>query len=96
VRKAGKLPADTLSVKYDLEYGQEELFIHKDAFEPGSRALIVDDLLATGGTSDAIAELVTKAGAQVAGYLSLIELTYLDGVKHMDGVRCESIIKIDS
>ncbi|MDV6377190.1 adenine phosphoribosyltransferase [Sporosarcina sp. GW1-11] len=79
VRKPGKLPRETISVFYDLEYGQDELTIHKDAIKPGQRVLIVDDLLATGGTVGATIELVEKLGGVVVGCAFLIELTYLNG-----------------
>ncbi|PIC64609.1 adenine phosphoribosyltransferase [Sporosarcina sp. P13] len=79
IRKPGKLPRETISVFYDLEYGQDELTIHKDAIKPGQRVLIVDDLLATGGTVGATVELVEKLGGVVVGCAFLIELTYLNG-----------------
>ncbi|ARD47003.1 adenine phosphoribosyltransferase [Sporosarcina sp. P37] len=79
VRKPGKLPRETISVEYDLEYGKDTLTIHKDAIKPGQRVLIVDDLLATGGTVSATVELVEKLGGVVAGCAFLIELSYLNG-----------------
>ncbi len=79
VRKAGKLPAKTRSVTYSLEYGEATLEAHVDSFKPGDRVLIVDDLLATGGTAEATAKLVIAAGATVAGFLFLVELDFLDG-----------------
>ena len=79
VRKAGKLPAATRSVSYDLEYGQATIEAHLDSFSPGDKVLIVDDLLATGGTAAAAARLVTEAGAEVAGFLFLVELEFLPG-----------------
>lgn len=79
VRKPGKLPAATLSVSYELEYGRDSLEIHRDALRPGARVLIVDDLLATGGTAAATVELVEKAGGQVAGVAVLIDLAFLGG-----------------
>jgi adenine phosphoribosyltransferase len=96
VRKAGKLPAETISYEYDLEYGSAVIEIHKDAMAPGSRALIVDDLLATGGTSGAIVRLLEKMGVACAGYLSLVELTYLSGREAMAGCPCQSVIKLDT
>ncbi len=78
-RKKGKLPWKTVSVRYALEYGEGELQIHQDAFPGGKRALIVDDLLATGGTALATAQLVEKAGGRVAGLAFLIELEFLQG-----------------
>ena len=79
IRKKGKLPCETVSVEYDLEYGSAVLEIHKDALEPGQRVLIVDDLLATGGTIKAMAELVEKLGATVAGVVVMMELEGLNG-----------------
>ena len=81
-RKKGKLPADTYSFKYDLEYGTAEIEMHKDALERGAKALIHDDLLATGGTAKAASELVKIAGGEVAGFSFLVELSFLDG-KHL-------------
>ncbi|MBQ7064418.1 MAG: adenine phosphoribosyltransferase [Firmicutes bacterium] len=79
VRKPGKLPAEVYSQDYSLEYGTATLEMHKDALQPGQKVLIVDDLLATGGTARAIAKLVEKAGAEVAGFVFLIELVDLKG-----------------
>ena len=79
VRKEGKLPFDTMSVSYALEYGEATVEVHVDAVEPGQNALIVDDLLATGGTLAAAAKLVEQAGGSVAGFAVLIELTALQG-----------------
>jgi adenine phosphoribosyltransferase len=82
VRKPGKLPRKTVSVTYDLEYGTDTLEVHEDAFAAGSRVLIVDDVLATGGTLAAASELVFKAGGDVVGAAMLLELTFLGGRKH--------------
>ena len=79
IRKFGKLPADTVEQKYDLEYGTDTLEIHKDAILPGQKVLIVDDLLATGGTIKAACKLVEKLGGQVVGILIMIELGFLNG-----------------
>lgn len=79
VRKPGKLPRETVQVEYDLEYGTDILTIHSDAIKKGQRVLIIDDLLATGGTIEATIELVEKLGGVVAGCAFLIELTYLNG-----------------
>jgi adenine phosphoribosyltransferase len=79
IRKKGKLPRETYQVSYDLEYGTNVIEMHKDALEPGQRVLIHDDLLATGGTAEAAARLVQAAGADLAGFSFLIELTYLNG-----------------
>lgn len=79
VRKPGKLPAETAKVSYDLEYGSASLEIHKDAIRKGQRVLIVDDLLATGGTAVATAELASQLGAQIAGFAFVVELDFLKG-----------------
>ncbi|SEP92580.1 adenine phosphoribosyltransferase [Piscibacillus halophilus] len=79
VRKEGKLPRDVIKVDYGLEYGENVLTIHKDAIKPGQRVLIIDDLLATGGTVEASIDLVEQLGGEVAGCAFLIELTYLNG-----------------
>lgn len=79
VRKPGKLPAETISVEYDLEYGKDRLDIHKDAIRPMQRVLIVDDLLATGGTATASCKLVEKLGGTIAGFAFIVELTFLKG-----------------
>lgn len=78
-RKPNKLPRETVSASYDLEYGSESLEIHADSIQPGMHVLVADDLLATGGTSRAMCDLVENAGASVAGVVFLIELRYLDG-----------------
>ncbi|WP_019413720.1 adenine phosphoribosyltransferase [Paenisporosarcina sp. TG20] len=85
VRKEGKLPREIISVEYDLEYGTNVLAMHKDAIKPGQRVLIVDDLLATGGTVEATIKLVEQMGGIVAGCAFLIELTYLDGREKLKG-----------
>jgi adenine phosphoribosyltransferase len=79
VRKKGKLPSATLEQSYSLEYGEATLEIHADAFAPGARVLVVDDVLATGGTAAATADLVRRAGGTVVGLSVLLELTFLDG-----------------
>jgi adenine phosphoribosyltransferase len=79
LRKPGKLPYQTHALQYDLEYGSAELQVHVDGFETGHRVLLVDDLLATGGTLEAGCRLIDKAGAQVAGCAVLVELTFLGG-----------------
>ncbi len=85
VRKKGKLPRETISVEYGLEYGKDTLTIHKDAIKPGQRVLIIDDLLATGGTIEATIKLVEELGGIVAGIAFIIELTYLEGRKKLEG-----------
>jgi len=79
VRKPGKLPAETVNVSYDLEYGSNTLEIHRDAIRKGQRVLIVDDLLATGGTAAATAELASRLGAEIAGLAFVVELDFLKG-----------------
>jgi len=93
VRKAGKLPDATISVSYDLEYGTDTLEIHADGLRPGDRVLIVDDLLATGGTAAAATELVAKTGAEVVGISFLVELEFLAGRKRLNATRVESLIR---
>ena len=83
VRKAGKLPSDTHKQRYDLEYGTAEIEVHSDAVVPGSRVLVHDDLLATGGTASAAAKLVESLGAQLAGFSFLINLGFLPGEKFL-------------
>ncbi|HET8560681.1 MAG TPA: adenine phosphoribosyltransferase [Marmoricola sp.] len=86
VRKPGKLPWRTRSVAYELEYGQESLEMHTDAIAPGERVLLVDDVLATGGTARATAELVRQGGGDVCGIAVLLELTFLHGRGSLDGI----------
>ena len=93
VRKAGKLPAGTHSVEYSLEYGSNVLEIHADAIAPGQRALIVDDLLAIGGTLCAAAQLVEACGGEVARLAVVIELTFLDGRSRLAGRDVISLIQ---
>jgi len=83
VRKAGKLPGETRAVTYSLEYGEATLEVHLSSFKAGDRVIIVDDLLATGGTAAATAKLVTVAGATVAGFLFLVELDFLNGQQNL-------------
>jgi adenine phosphoribosyltransferase len=95
VRKPGKLPAKTTKVTYDLEYGQDALEIHLDAIEPGKRVLIVDDLLATGGTISASAELVRKLGGNIVGFAFVIELDTLKGRDKLVGYDVLSLVHYD-
>ena len=95
VRKPGKLPYETISVKYDLEYGQDELQIHKDAIKPGQKVAIIDDLLATGGTIKAVADLVESAGGIVVSLDFVIELTGLEGKKKLEGYDVYSLTKYE-
>ncbi len=93
IRKKGKLPAATIRASYQLEYGQDELEIHRDAFGRGDRVLIIDDLLATGGTSLAAAELVKGLKGEVVELAFLIELTFLKGREKLKGYPVFSLIK---
>lgn len=92
VRKAGKLPAEVVSKEYALEYGTATIEMHKDAIQPGQKVVIVDDLMATGGTAKAIIEMVEEIGAEVAALVFLIELDFLEGRKVLLGYRIESVI----
>lgn len=92
VRKAGKLPAEVVSKEYALEYGTATIEIHKDAIQPGQKVVIVDDLMATGGTAKAIVEMVEEMGGEVAALLFLIELDFLEGRKVLPDYKIESII----
>ena len=92
VRKKGKLPAEVVSKEYALEYGTATIEMHKDAIQPGQKVVIVDDLMATGGTAKAIVEMVEEMGAEVAAMLFLIELDFLEGRKVLPGYRIESVI----
>jgi len=93
LRKAGKLPYETASETYELEYGTETLEVHVDAFSPGDRVLIVDDVLATGGTARAACELVERGGAKVTGLAFIIELAFLDGAMRLEGYDWVSLLK---
>ena len=93
VRKKGKLPWESESENYELEYGTETLEIHRDAFEHGERVLIVDDVLATGGTASATARLVERAGAKVVGIACIIELTFLHGREKLGALDFFSLIQ---
>jgi adenine phosphoribosyltransferase len=93
LRKAGKLPYETVAESYDLEYGTETLEIHVDAFDPGDRVLIVDDVLATGGTARAACNLVERAGAQVAGLAFAIELEFLKGASQLEDYDYVSLLR---
>lgn len=93
VRKPGKLPRPTLEVKYDLEYGTDILQMHTDSIQPGQKVVIIDDLLATGGTIDTTIKLVQKLGAEVAGAGFLIELQELNGRERLAGYEVFSLIK---
>jgi adenine phosphoribosyltransferase len=92
IRKPGKLPYSTVAVEYDLEYGKDRLEMHSDAFRPGQRVLVVDDVLATGGTMKACCELVQSAGAQIVGCAFVIELGFLRGRERLTPHECSSLL----
>jgi adenine phosphoribosyltransferase len=93
VRKEGKLPAASVRAEYALEYGTNTIEMHRDAIVPGQRAVIVDDLLATGGTCGASIKLIEELGGVVVGAAFLVELTFLHGRKALDGYRVETIVQ---
>jgi adenine phosphoribosyltransferase len=93
VRKLGKLPAATVRASYDLEYGSDSLEMHRDAIEPGQRVLVVDDLLATGGTASATIDLVKQLGGKVEGVSFLIELVELNGRTRLAGEHVTAVLK---
>ncbi|WP_420813785.1 adenine phosphoribosyltransferase [Phytoactinopolyspora endophytica] len=94
VRKEGKLPSDTSAASYDLEYGQATIEVHRDAFTPGERVLIIDDVLATGGTVRATVDLVRAAGADVAGVSVLMELGFLHGRDKLPDVEVSTLLSL--
>jgi adenine phosphoribosyltransferase len=94
VRKKGKLPSATFAEEYQLEYGSATLEVHQDAFSPGERVLIVDDVLATGGTARAAASLVSKTGAEVAGICVLMELSFLNGRSAIAGLDLRALLTV--
>jgi len=93
IRKPGKLPAETISQEYTLEYGKDKIEMHVDAIEKGEKVLFVDDLLATGGTAAACAKLLTQMGADIVGFLFLVELEFLKGRELLSGFTVKSVIK---
>lgn len=93
IRKKGKLPRQTVSASYDLEYGQDSIEAHADAFPAGSKVLLVDDVLATGGTAKAACELIEAVGGQVAGAAFLIELGFLNGREKLAGRDVRALVK---
>ncbi|HSA07503.1 MAG TPA: adenine phosphoribosyltransferase [Candidatus Gastranaerophilales bacterium] len=94
IRKPGKLPADVEKVSYELEYGTDSIEVHKDAIEPGKRVLVIDDLLATGGTAAATIELIEKIGGVPAGLGFVIELCFLDGIKRFERYNNTKIVSM--
>jgi len=95
VRKPGKLPADVHAIEYELEYGVDRLEIHRDSLAAGHRVIIVDDLLATGGTAAATVDLVRHLGAEVDACLFVIELNFLNGRKQLQDVEVRSLLRYD-
>jgi adenine phosphoribosyltransferase len=95
IRKAGKLPCETVSETYDLEYGTATIEIHKDAIQPGQKVVLVDDLIATGGTMKAAAHLVEQLGGEVVKLLFLIELAGLEGRKALEGYDVASVVSYE-
>jgi len=94
VRKKGKLPYKTISVEYQLEYGTDILEMHEDAIKPGQKVVIVDDLLATGGTTNSNIKLIEKLGGQVVGIVYFVELSFLNGREVLKGFNVESIVEL--
>jgi len=92
-RKPGKLPRETIEATFDLEYGTDSLQVHRDAVPPGARVIVLDDVLATGGTAKAKLELVEQLGGVVAGVVFVIELTFLHGRDRLDGYDVHSLIQ---
>lgn len=92
IRKKGKLPCETVSIDYELEYGTATIEMHKDSIKPGQKVLIVDDLIATGGTTKAMIDLVESLGGEVVGIVVLMELAGLEGRKKIEGYRLDSAI----
>jgi adenine phosphoribosyltransferase len=95
VRKPKKLPSEKVSISYDLEYGKDTLEMHKDAVGEGHRVLIVDDLLATGGTARAVCDLVESVGGTIAGLLFVVELNFLNGREKFNGYEVRSLVRYD-
>ena len=95
VRKPGKLPAEVHSVEYELEYGMDRLEIHRDALSTGHKVVIVDDLLATGGTAAATVELINKLGAEVDACLFVIELSFLNGKSALNDIKVQSLMHVE-
>lgn len=95
VRKKGKLPCETISQTYDLEYGSEEIEIHKDAIKPGQKVAVVDDLIATGGTVEAAVKLIERLGGKVVKIVFLMELEGLNGREKLEGYNVDSVIRYE-
>ena len=95
IRKKGKLPSETVSVDYDLEYGKATIEMHKDSIKPGQKVLVVDDLIATGGTTEAMIQLIESLGGKVVGVVVLMELAGLKGRDRLAGYRLDSAISYE-
>ena len=95
IRKKGKLPCETVSIDYELEYGTATIEMHKDSIKPGQKVLIVDDLIATGGTTEAMVRLIENLGGEVGGIVVLMELAGLKGRERLEGYRLESAIRYE-
>lgn len=95
IRKKGKLPCETVSIDYDLEYGKATIEMHRDSIQRGQRVLIVDDLIATGGTTEAMVKLIESLGGEVTGIVVLMELAGLKGRERLEGYRLESAIRYE-
>lgn len=93
IRKHGKLPGETVAASYDLEYGSATIEMHLDALAPGERVLVLDDVLATGGTARAACDLVERTGAQVVAFAVVLELEFLGGRKQLDGWRVHAVVR---
>ena len=94
IRKPGKLPAETISASYELEYGTDTLEIHADAVQPGQKVVLVDDLIATGGTIAAVRELIEALGGEIVGASFLVELCFLNGREKLPGIDIRSLIQV--
>lgn len=95
-RKRGKLPAQTIEAEYQLEYGTDSIEIHSDAIEPGQKILLIDDLIATGGTAEAACKLIEQAGGEIIGCGFLIDLAFLNGTQKLAQYEVHSLIQYDS
>ena len=95
VRKKGKLPCETISMKYDLEYGTAEIEMHKDSIKPGQKVVVIDDLIATGGTIEAAIKLIEQLGGEVVKVIFLMELAGLEGRKKLAAYDVDSVICYD-
>ena len=95
IRKKGKLPCETISMDYDLEYGKATIELHKDAIKPGQKVVIIDDLIATGGTIEAITKLIEMLGGEVIKIIFLMELKGLNGRKKLEGYNVDAVIQYE-